>query len=167
MAVTARTASPQATRELAARMAGLAQAGDVILLAGEMGAGKTCFAQGFAVGLGIHEPVTSPTFTLVRTYPGTLDLVHADVYRLDHEQEVIDLGLGELVDGRGVALIEWGDAVAPALPGDVLEVRIEFDGDDDSRRLTISPLGRSWAGRLDDVARVLAEFVTAAGGARS
>lgn len=165
MTVTARTTSSSATRDLAGRLAGVARAGDVILLAGEMGVGKTCFAQGFARGLGIDEPVTSPTFTIVRTYPGELDLVHADMYRLEHEQEVIDLGLAELVDGRGVALVEWGDAVAPVLPGDVLEVRLTFGQDEDERTVAVTPLGSSWAARIDEVASSLSPFAPAAGSA--
>ena len=76
--ITARTKSPDDTRELAGAMAGLARAGDVVLLAGELGAGKTVFAQGFGRALGIEEPITSPSFTLVRIYPGRVRLVHAD-----------------------------------------------------------------------------------------
>ena len=111
----ARSASPDATRALAARLAGVARRGDVIVLQGSLGAGKTTFAQGFARGLGVEGPVTSPTFTLVRQYPCTLgQLVHVDVYRLDHLSEVADLGLADLVE-EGVALVEWGDAARPAL----------------------------------------------------
>ncbi len=111
----ARSASPEATRALAARLAGVARRGDVIVLQGHLGAGKTTFAQGFARGLGVEGPVTSPTFTLVRQYPCTLgQLVHVDVYRLDHLAEVADLGLADLVE-EGVALVEWGDVARPAL----------------------------------------------------
>ena len=111
----ARSASPDATRALAARLAGVARRGDVIVLQGSLGAGKTTFAQGFARGLGVEGPVTSPTFTLVRQYPCALgQLVHVDVYRLDRLAEVADLGLADLVE-EGVALVEWGDAARPAL----------------------------------------------------
>ncbi len=110
-----RTASPDATRDVAARLAGAARRGDVIVLQGSLGAGKTTFAQGFARGLGVAGPVTSPTFTLVRQYPSTLgQLLHVDVYRLDHLAEVADLGLADLVED-GVALVEWGDVARPAL----------------------------------------------------
>ncbi len=110
-----RTASPDATREVAARLAGVARRGDVIVLQGDLGAGKTTFAQGFARGLGVAGPVTSPTFTLVRQYPCALgQLVHVDVYRLDHLAEVADLGLGDLVED-GVVLVEWGDVARRAL----------------------------------------------------
>ena len=79
-------------------MAEHARRGDLVLLVGDLGAGKTAFAQGFAPALGVDEPVTSPTFTLARTYPGRLPMHHVDVYRLERMAEVVDLGLGELLD---------------------------------------------------------------------
>jgi tRNA threonylcarbamoyladenosine biosynthesis protein TsaE len=110
-----RTASADDTRGVAAQLAGAARRGDLIVLQGTLGAGKTTFAQGFARGLGVEGPVTSPTFTLVRQYPSALGpLVHVDVYRLDHLAEVADLGLADLVED-GVALVEWGDVARPAL----------------------------------------------------
>jgi len=113
--VTVRSESAEGTRGIAAALAALARRGDVVVLAGTLGAGKTTFAQGFARGLGVEGPVTSPTFTLVRQYPCRLGLlVHADVYRLEHLAEVADLGLPQLADD-GVALVEWGDAAVPAL----------------------------------------------------
>jgi tRNA threonylcarbamoyladenosine biosynthesis protein TsaE len=147
-AIVAATKSPDDTRELAARLAPLVVGGDVVLLAGDLGAGKTTFAQGFGRALGVEEPITSPTFTLVREYPGRLRLVHVDVYRLDHLQEVVELGIGELVDDGGVALVEWGDAAAPVLPPEHLEVRLEFAAADEERRVTLCPVGARWsAGR--------------------
>lgn len=114
--MTARTESAEGTRRLASGLARLARRGDTVVLAGSLGAGKTTFAQGFARGLGIEGPVTSPTFTLVRQYPCALgQLVHADVYRLDDLAEVSDLSLAELA-AEGVALVEWGDVAVPALP---------------------------------------------------
>lgn len=111
----ARTDSPDATRAVASRLARAARRGDVIVLQGSLGAGKTTFAQGFARGLGVAGPVTSPTFTLVRQYPCALgELVHVDVYRLEHLAEVEDLGLADLGED-GVVLVEWGDVARPAL----------------------------------------------------
>src|SRR5262249_36775358 len=104
--ITARTKSVDDTRALAAELAPFARAGDLILLGGGLGTGKTAFAQGFARGLGVTAPVTSPTFVLVRTYEGRLPLVHVDVYRLDHLQEVVDLGVADILDEDGVTLIE-------------------------------------------------------------
>lgn len=146
------TPSADDTRNLAAVVARAAQPGDIILLVGEMGTGKTAFAQGFAQGLGVAERVTSPTFTLVRDYEARLRMHHVDVYRLDQLQEVVDLGLAELLDDGGVTVIEWGDAVVPALPRDFLEVRLEFDDDPDQRTLTLRQIGPSWAPRFEDLA---------------
>ena len=153
--IVAATKSPDDTRELAATVAGAVQPGDVLLLAGELGTGKTVFAQGFGRGLGVEEPVTSPTFTLVRTYEGRITLVHADVYRLDHLQEVVDLALPELLDEGGVALVEWGDMAAAALAPDFLEVGLELGAGDDDRMLALRAVGRRWSQRLAPLALAL------------
>ena len=122
------TDSAGATRELAAALAPVCGPGDVLLLSGDLGAGKTTFAQGFGAALGIDEPVTSPTFTLVRQYEvtpgpaGVRTLLHADVYRLEHLGEIADLGLGQLVEDGGVALVEWGDAAEPVLGAGALSL---------------------------------------------
>lgn len=148
MSLVASTGGADQTKALAAALAPLACPGDLVLLAGELGAGKTAFTQGFAAGLGVDEPVTSPTFTLVRTYPGgRLKLHHVDVYRLDHLQEALDLGLAEMVDDVAVTLIEWGDVVAPALPGDFLEVGLAYGSSDDERTLSLRSVGRRWSAR--------------------
>ena len=113
--LTAQTTGAGATRDLAGAVATLCRPGDVVLLAGGLGAGKTTFAQGFARGLGVTGPVTSPTFTLVRQYRYGPEqaglLLHADVYRLETLAEVLDLGLVELVEDGALALVEWGDVV--------------------------------------------------------
>jgi tRNA threonylcarbamoyladenosine biosynthesis protein TsaE len=161
--ITAHTKSSEDTRELAATLAGMAKPGDLILLAGDLGSGKTTFAQGFGAGLGVQEPIVSPTFTLVRNYQGRLPLIHCDVYRLDHLQEVIDLGLSELLDDGGVALVEWGDVVVPLLPADFLEVRLEY-GDptaDDNRTLTARIVGPTWAPRQAALIAALSRWVIA------
>ncbi|CAA9266160.1 MAG: tRNA threonylcarbamoyladenosine biosynthesis protein TsaE [uncultured Acidimicrobiales bacterium] len=152
------TRSVDDTRRLAAGLAPLARAGDVILLAGELGAGKTAFVQGFARAMGVDEHVTSPTFTLMHTYSGRLQLLHVDVYRLDHLQEIIDLGLAELVDADAVALIEWGDMAEPVLPADFLEVRIEYGKDDDERAFSLRPVGSAWGARARAVHEALAAW---------
>ena len=140
------TKSAEDTREVAGQLAALARRGDVVLLAGDLGSGKTTFAQGFGRALGVAEPIVSPTFTLVRSYVGRIRLIHADVYRLDHLQEVVDLGLPELVED-GVTLVEWGDVAAPALPPDFLEVRLEWGDGEDDRRLSLRVVGPGWASR--------------------
>jgi tRNA threonylcarbamoyladenosine biosynthesis protein TsaE len=157
-----RTAAPDQTRALAGTVAGACVPGDVLLLVGDLGAGKTTFAQGFGVGLGVTEPITSPTFTLVRQYPVDGDgrvrtLVHADLWRLDHLHEIVDLGLGELVEDGAVALVEWGDAAEPVLGSDALAVELaagDADGDDE-RVITVRPSGRRWIDRWDALAGAL------------
>jgi tRNA threonylcarbamoyladenosine biosynthesis protein TsaE len=161
--IVAATKSPDDTRELAAAVAGLARPEDVLLLEGELGSGKTVFAQGFGRGLGVEEQVTSPTFTLVRTYEGRLTLVHADVYRLDHLQEVVDLALPELLDEGGVAVIEWGDVAAAALPPDFLEVCLEPGSGDDDRFLTLMAVGGRWQPRLPSLALALDRWLVDGG----
>jgi tRNA threonylcarbamoyladenosine biosynthesis protein TsaE len=145
--IVARTRSVAGTQALAAAIQPLLRAGDVILLGGDLGAGKTAFVQGLARAMGIREAVTSPTFTLVRTYDAPaagLGLVHADVYRLDHLQEVVDLGLLELLDDDVVAVIEWGEKAAPVLPPDYLEIRMDLGDEDNDRWLRLVPVGAGW-----------------------
>jgi tRNA threonylcarbamoyladenosine biosynthesis protein TsaE len=161
--------SPAATKDLAGRVAGLCQSGDVILLVGDLGAGKTAFAQGFAKALGVEGPVTSPTFALVRQYRcaggGAIEtLIHADVYRTGGLGEVAELALAELVEEQAVALIEWGELAAPAVGDDVLEVTLAL-GDpseaeeaaaDTSEHRIVSLRGRGrWSGRAEEVALAL------------
>jgi tRNA threonylcarbamoyladenosine biosynthesis protein TsaE len=131
-----RADSLAATHAIAAALASLSRPGDIIVLAGEMGAGKTAFAQGFGRALGITDAITSPTFTLVHSYPcpdGRRTLHHADIYRLDRTSDVEELALHELAEFGGIVLIEWGDVAAAAL-GDHLVVRLSFDDelDDDA-----------------------------------
>ena len=128
-------------------MAGLARPSDVVVLAGDLGAGKTAFVQGFGRALGVTERITSPTFTLVHVYEGRLPIHHLDVYRLDQMSEALDLGLAEMLDEGGVVLIEWGDAILPVLPHDLLEVRLSFGDEDDERSLELRPVGTRWTAR--------------------
>lgn len=163
------TESAEDTREMAGRLATVVRPGDVILLTGELGAGKTTFAQGFGRSLGVVEPITSPTFTLVRQYDeGTrVPFLHADVYRLDQVQEVIDLGLAELIDEGRAALVEWGEVAAPALPADHLTVKIDFGPTDDERAITLEAAGASWAARTGVLGNLLERWQYPAAGPRS
>ncbi len=167
--VTIAVDSPAATRDVAARLARGCRSGDIILLVGDLGAGKTTFAQGFAAALGVPGPVTSPTFTLVRQYrcggsSPVEHLIHADVYRTESLSEVADLALTELVEERAVALVEWGDLAAPALGRDVLVVSLDRpegpDAADEGRTIVLTGRG-AWTGRADEVAEVLATAGTA------
>ncbi len=162
--ITLRTTSPEGTKAVAAALASVARPGDLILLAGEMGAGKTAFAQGFAAGLGVIDAVTSPTFTLVHTYEGRYRVHHADVYRLERLSEVADLALGELLDDDdAVVLVEWGDVVASSLGADLLTVRLEpVDLDQPELRLvTVTAAGARWTRRWPQVQSALAVWVAA------
>jgi tRNA threonylcarbamoyladenosine biosynthesis protein TsaE len=147
--VTVVTRSPWQTRCLAERIAALLEPGDVVVLEGDLGAGKTAFVQGVAAALGIEEPVLSPTFVIVREYEGALSLAHVDVYRLESPAQIADLGLEELLDGTRVALIEWGDRVRALLPPDRLEVKIELGDAPEDRRVTVRSEGMAWHRRRD------------------
>ena len=166
--VVLRTDGPEGTRSVAGALARLCRPGDVVLLAGDLGAGKTTFAQGFGAAIGVAETITSPTFTLVRQHPvphggPVRQLVHADLYRLTHRHEVADLGLGQLVEDGGVAVVEWGEAAEPVLGDDWLRVDLEMDGDDEDRRaIRLSARGRSWSDRWPAVESALAAWRCAA-----
>lgn len=115
------TASPEETEAAAARLGAHLRRGDLLLLEGPLGAGKTTFVRGLARGLGSQAHVMSPTFQLVRIYAGPLQLAHADLYRLEHGAGIADLGLDQLLD-EGVVVVEWGDRMrAPAAPRVTLE----------------------------------------------
>jgi tRNA threonylcarbamoyladenosine biosynthesis protein TsaE len=130
------TSSEDETSAAGARLGESLQSGAVLLLYGNLGAGKTAFVRGLARGLGAQgDEVTSPTFTIVQEYPGRVTLYHVDLYRLE-EREVDDLGLEELVLGDGVVAIEWAERWRER-PDDAIEVRIE-DAGEDARRIRIS-----------------------------
>ena len=143
------------THQTAASVAEIVKSGDLILLVGDLGAGKTAFTQGFGASLGVKEAITSPTFTLARTYQGTLEIHHLDVYRIDQIEEVRDLALPELFEGNSVTLIEWGDQIISALPKDHLEISFEYGEADSARVITISANGSSWNSRMPDLIQKL------------
>jgi tRNA threonylcarbamoyladenosine biosynthesis protein TsaE len=157
--LTAHTKSADDTRALAAELAGVARPGDLLLLSGDLGAGKTAFVQGFGRALGVEEPITSPTFVIVHTYDGRFPVIHVDAYRLERLQELVDLGIGELLDHEGVTLIEWGDAVIPALPPEYLEVRLELGEGDDERLVRVDGAGASWATRAEAIGASLDRWI--------
>lgn len=115
--------------------------GDVLSLEGTLAAGKTVLAKGIALGLGIDEPVTSPTFTLISEYEGRLHLYHMDVYRLDTAEEFTALGAEELLYGGGVCVIEWGEKIAELMPEGAFFIKIEADSEG-SRRILLSSWDR-------------------------
>jgi tRNA threonylcarbamoyladenosine biosynthesis protein TsaE len=162
--VTAATTSVDGTRDLGAAVAGLARAGDVVVLAGDLGAGKTAFVQGFGRALGVGERITSPTFTLVHVYEGRLPIHHLDVYRLEQLAEAVDLGLPEMLDDGGVVLIEWGDEILPVLPNDLLEVRLTLGPGDDDRTIALRPVGPRWSARSRALGEAVAPWTGGGGG---
>lgn len=156
MSLVAVTSSVGETQQLAEALAAVARPGDVVVLAGDLGAGKTAFVQGFGRGLGVSDRITSPTFTLVHVYDGgRLPVHHLDVYRLEQISEALDLGLAEMLDEGGVVLVEWGDAITPVLPHDRLEVRLTFGEGDDDRQLALTLVGRTWAARAEQIEAAL------------
>jgi len=156
--VKAHTSSADETRSLGSALAALLRPGDLLLLAGGLGAGKTVLAQGIAAGLGVTEPVVSPSFTIVREYEARIPLVHVDVYRLGRLQELHDLGFDDLLGGDSVVLVEWGDAIAAALPGDRMVIRIEPGRTDDDRIVLLAPHGASWRGRAKGLEATVGVF---------
>jgi tRNA threonylcarbamoyladenosine biosynthesis protein TsaE len=149
------TSSADETRLLGERLGAILVPGDVVALTGDLGAGKTTFVQGAARGLGYEGPVTSPTFTLLKEYPGRLPIYHLDVYRRERVQDVLDLGFEELVDQGGVVFVEWGDAIEMLLPTDHLQVDLTMPEEGDSRRLEILWTGKSWSDRVGDLGDVV------------
>ena len=127
--VTLTASSPEQTQDIGRLLGEHADAGDVFLLTGDLGAGKTCLTQGILWGLGGDEYARSPTFVLICEYPARLTLYHMDLYRLDSLDEVVDLGLDDYFLGEGVCVVEWADKGTEAFVGDHLNVQIEHNGD--------------------------------------
>ena len=123
------SSSEQETRELGKRMSQQVTPGTVISLRGSLGAGKTVFAKGFALGLGITEAIVSPTFTLVQEYDGRLKLYHLDLYRLSGEDEFESMGGEDFLYSDGVALIEWSEKIEDMLPDDTIFINITINED--------------------------------------
>lgn len=148
-----RTCSVEATQRIAAALEPLLGAGDLLLLSGDLGAGKTAFMQGLAVAMGITGRVTSPTFVVAQTYQGRLRLHHLDAYRITNAAQARDLDLPHLLDDAAVTAIEWGEILLPDLPQDFLQIRITFsdsEGSANVRFFEFNPIGPSWkSSRMD------------------
>ena len=146
-----RIATAADMRDLGRRLAALLRAGDLVILAGPLGAGKTTLVQGIGEGLGVRGPVTSPTFVIARVHPVLTGpgpaLVHADAYRLGSVGEVDDLDL-DTDAASAVTVVEWGSGLAEGLAEDRLEISIEPDLDDDVRSVRIIGHGARWHGAL-------------------
>jgi len=148
-AATVTVPTAEAMRVLGTRLAGLLRAGDLVILIGDLGAGKTTLVQGIGAGLEVRGPVTSPTFVIARVHPclsGGPNLVHADAYRLASPAEVDDLDLDETLDSS-VTVVEWGGGLAEGLAADRLEVAITAAGQ--GREVRITGHGERWSGLVD------------------
>lgn len=127
--------------ELGRQIATLMKMNDCVVLSGDLGAGKTQFAKGFAAGLGVDDDITSPTFNILFEYVGDeLPLLHFDLYRLDEEDELDDIDFFGLLESGGVCLVEWGDKFASAMPDERVDVQITVD-DDETRTVAITGHG--------------------------
>ena len=142
--------SAEETQALGERLGKLLQAGDVVSLVGELGAGKTCLVQGLARGLGVpaDRRISSPTFTIVNEHFGRLKLYHVDLYRLEEARELEEIGLVDYLEGGGVAVVEWFDRFPDFRPPDRIDINIEITGDE-SRRLTATATGPEAQKRLE------------------
>ncbi len=140
--------SPGETQKLGRRLGELAEAGDIILLIGQLGAGKTCLTQGVARGLGVRQNALSPSFVLVREMKGRLPLYHADLYRLDRVQEISELGLDEYLFGKGVTVIEWANKGLEEMPEERLLIEIDYI-DNDERRIKLTAFGERYRELLE------------------
>ena len=144
--------SPEETMRLGEKLGQFVQPGDLILLDGDLGAGKTTLTKGLAKSGGISKNVKSPTFTRIREYDqGRIPLYHMDVYRLE-DGGAEDLGLDEYFDGDGVSVVEWSEFIADLLPTDYLRVALSRDGDgDDQRTVTVTPHGQRYQQLADQI----------------
>lgn len=147
------TKDPQETQRVGQLLGQLLQSGDVLLVSGELGAGKTTFIQGLALGIGIQARVTSPTFTIIHEYPGSLPLHHIDAYRLEDAREIAELGLEEYFYGDGITAVEWAERIADWIPSDYLYVRLARVSDEEGQRaITIGARGsRCYAKVLEEL----------------
>ena len=135
--------SPEETQRLGMRLGQLALPGDVFLLVGELGAGKTCLTQGIAWGLDINEYTQSPTFVIMRELYGRLPLYHIDLYRLDRIEESLDLGLDDYLYGGGVCVVEWAEKALSILPPEYLLIKIGYLADTE-RNLRVEHSGQRY-----------------------
>jgi len=140
--------SEETTKNIAAKLAEKLEAGDVVCLFGNLGAGKTVFASGFAKGLGINSPISSPTFIIVNEYEGKLPLFHFDVYRIDSD-EFLEMGGDEYFSRGGICLIEWPENITDVLPKERLEIYIDY-ADDTTREIVIKPIGERYERLMQD-----------------
>jgi tRNA threonylcarbamoyladenosine biosynthesis protein TsaE len=146
-----RSGSPAETRRLGARLGRLLRPGDIVLMSGELGSGKTCLVQGIALGLGVTAPVTSKSFVLLGEYEGRLRLYHADLYRLEEPAQAEELALAEYC-APGALAVEWAERAWDVFPPEHLLVRLEIAGVRE-REFTFEARGARYQQLVDDLAK--------------
>lgn len=146
---------PEMTREVGRHLGELAREGDVILLVGDLGSGKTCLTQGIAWGLGIADYALSPTFVIMRELHGRLPLYHVDLYRIDRLAETEDLGLDDYLYGHGVTVVEWAEKALSLMPRECLLVKLEWVSEGE-RHLVFEPTGE----RYETLVKMLRDSVS-------
>ena len=142
--------SPEETQSFGKELGHLTRAGDVILLMGNLGAGKTCLTQGIAWGLDIDGYARSPSFVVVNEYKGRLPMYHIDLYRLDNIAEIADLGLDDYLYGKGLCVVEWADKALDLMPPQNLLIKIELLGENE-RELELTNHGQRYKEMLADI----------------
>lgn len=148
------TATPEETRAIGRRLGEQARPGDVFLLTGPLGAGKTCLTQGIAWGLGVAEYARSPTFVIMTRYRGRLTLYHFDLYRINDPLEAWDLGLDEQLFGDGACVVEWADRAEEVFPPDCLWIDLDYAAEGAGRTITITYAPPRYQGMLDSLASI-------------
>jgi len=148
------TASPEETLRLGHILAALLKAGDVVCLSGDLGAGKTLLTKGIAAGLGAAEDVTSPTFTILQVYEAKMPIYHFDLYRLEHADELMDIGFDEFVFGSGIAIIEWADKFSRYMPEQYLRIEITHGTDPETRIIQIQPQGTRYESLVEELKKI-------------
>lgn len=150
------TTGTNETRCFGERLANSLHAGDVVLLVGELGTGKTTLVKGLVAALGGGDQVTSPTFTIAHHYPSNPPVTHVDLWRLEHLQEIVDLALDEALEDGGVVVAEWGEAAAPLFGSDALLVHLSRTDRDEERLIQLETRGERWASRRASLIETLA-----------
>jgi tRNA threonylcarbamoyladenosine biosynthesis protein TsaE len=148
--------SPEQTQLLGKRLGEIVLEGDVLLLEGELGTGKTCLIQGIANGLGIKQYAFSPSFVLIREYYGRLPLYHIDLYRLNNVEEINGLGLEEYLYGNGICVIEWAKKGLPVLPSDYLLIELNYVSTNETQRnISLCPRGKRYLDLIQQLTPII------------
>jgi len=147
--ITIHTTTEEQTVALGRRLGAMASAGDVILLSGELGTGKTCLVRGIAAGMGVSDYASSPSFVIIREYTGRLTLYHMDFYRLERAEEIADLGIDEYLYGDGVCAVEWAERAVGLLPAEHLRISLSYATLEGQREIVLSAAGSRYDNVMD------------------